>query len=253
MSWGDPQTALNLNTDQNAELSSLLLTIAGPSRILLHDPKWQALLHNYNVLVHLDEHRNVLVQTATNSMAKHAARSGNLAALALHCSRMLRDLSRAVALNQSDDDLGIFPMALDLTRSRSGSESLTSVGSASVTSSAKMSRSYSGNHRSVSNKSSFVLIGKARATCGALKLLQIFLHRTILSGGDDGNIITSHNLESAFTYKEQKSGGIKTRDAVEELLSSIVQLISMQGKHDDLVTMDKTLIGILNACIYIHI
>ena len=227
MSWGDPQTALSLNTDQNTELSSLLLTVAGPSRILLHDSKWQALLHHYNVLVHLDEHRNALVQTATKSMAKHATTSGNLAALTLHCARMLRDLSRAVVVNRSDGDLGVFPMQLDLTRSRSGSESLVSVGSASVTSNA----SRKNRKKKKKNKSSFVLIGKARASCGALSLLKIFLHRTILSGGEGDSLVSAHNLESSFTYKEQKRGVTKCRDAVKELLASLVQFISIQGKE----------------------
>ena len=235
MSWGDPQTALNLNTDQNADLSSLLLTVSGPSQVLLNDQKWQALLHYYNILVHLDEDRNALVRTVTESMARNAPRSGNLAALALHCARMLRDLSRSV-----DTQNKISPGSRALTfRSRKGAstESLGSIGSASVMSAAKNNRR---SNRNV-DRASFILIGKARATCGALSLFKLCLHRTLLSGAGPA-LITAHDLERALIYTERDcsarnmdahvngSNGSTEKDSIQELLSSLIQFITTQAE-----------------------
>lgn len=237
MSWGDPQTARELNTDQHPALSTLLLQCTGPSRVYLHDSKWKALLHHYNILVHLDE-GNILTSTVCKSMAKHASKSGNLAALALHCSKMLRDLTRAVQQMSFDPSGGSATSPTMIVRTRSRSDaSVTSIGSSSVSS------FHTNNTRKnvASTKASFVLIGKARATCGALNLMRLFVHRTILSGGvfgsgsldDDAFTCASPDtLERAFIYVEPTSAGgmcVRSRDAVEELLSALIQFLDSQG------------------------
>lgn len=79
---------------ESDELVSLLLQVSGPAHVHLHDSRWQELLMGYDVWVHIEETRQPgdIVSAACTSMAKHAPHSSNLAALALHVSRMIRDL-----------------------------------------------------------------------------------------------------------------------------------------------------------------
>ena len=80
--------------EESDELASLLLQVSGPAHIPLHDSRWQEILMGYDVWVHTEQTRQHgdIVSAACTSMAKHAPHSSNLAALALHVSRMIRDL-----------------------------------------------------------------------------------------------------------------------------------------------------------------
>lgn len=115
--WGDPEVSLIFSRicvvlhvvgyltdfcrlqsaaqlEESDELVSLLLQVSGPAHVPLHDSRWQELLMGYDVWVHIEETRQPgdIVSAACTSMAKHAPHSSNLAALALHVSRMIRDL-----------------------------------------------------------------------------------------------------------------------------------------------------------------
>lgn len=134
-------------------LYTLLLQVTGPAHVPWNDPRWQELLHGYNVWVHLESHS---IPSACNSMAKHAATSSNLAALCLHVSRMLKELVKScsqTASSEEDEDR--------FTRT-------------------------------------IALVGKSRATAGALNLLRILIHHVL---------VEAEALEDVFTYR--------TRDVTE--------------------------------------
>jgi Dyggve-Melchior-Clausen syndrome protein len=90
--WGDPERAHLL--DACDTLSMLLFQVASPAHIPWTDPRWSELLHGSDVWVHCevrDDPDGVLRQ-ACQSMAKHAANSSNLAALARLVCQMLDEL-----------------------------------------------------------------------------------------------------------------------------------------------------------------
>ncbi|CAB9521233.1 Dyggve-Melchior-Clausen syndrome protein [Seminavis robusta] len=90
--WGDPERALRL--DASDTLSMLLFQVASPAHIPWNDPRWQELLHGFDVWVHVevrDDPEGVLHQ-ACQSMARHAANNSNLAALARLVCQMLDEL-----------------------------------------------------------------------------------------------------------------------------------------------------------------
>jgi Dyggve-Melchior-Clausen syndrome protein len=89
--------------DETDDLAVLLLQVCGPSHIAFHDTRWQELLLGYEIWVHLEHTRqpNRTISIACESMAKNAALSSNLAALSLHCSRMVRELQMQIGSAKS--------------------------------------------------------------------------------------------------------------------------------------------------------
>ena len=90
--WGDPERAHRLDASDN--LSMLLFQVASPAHIPWTDPRWSELLHGSDVWVHCEvrDDPDGIMQQACQSMARHAAHSSNLAALARLVSRMLDEL-----------------------------------------------------------------------------------------------------------------------------------------------------------------
>ena len=50
--WGDPERAAHL--DASDPLSMLLFQVASPLHVPYRDPRWQELLHGYDVWVHVE-------------------------------------------------------------------------------------------------------------------------------------------------------------------------------------------------------
>lgn len=71
-------------------LSTILFQVTGPAHIPWQDPRWQELLHGYNIWVHVEAYG--VVDQASKSLVDHAPQSSNLAAFALHIIRMLEEL-----------------------------------------------------------------------------------------------------------------------------------------------------------------
>ena len=110
--------------------------------------RWQEVLHGYNVWAHLESH---VIQSACQSMAKHAATSSNLAALCLHVTRMLQDLIKSTTSDSCENE-----------------DEFTQT---------------------------IALVGKARATAGALNLVRILIHFVLAQG--------TNNLEEVFVYRNR--------------------------------------------------
>lgn len=94
--WGDPKRATSLQGSD--PLATLLFQVASPAHIPWGDARWQELLHGYDVWVHVEDlgMEMTIVSQACESIAKHAYVSSNLAALCLHVTRMLRELTRDI-------------------------------------------------------------------------------------------------------------------------------------------------------------
>ncbi|GAX25400.1 hypothetical protein FisN_5Lh500 [Fistulifera solaris] len=85
--WGSPERAICL--EDSDHLAVLLFQISGPSHIPWKDQRWQELLYGYDVWVHVEQRKGGLLERAGQALAQHAPRSSNLAALALHVTRMV--------------------------------------------------------------------------------------------------------------------------------------------------------------------
>lgn len=213
MMWGDSEGAYSLTSSD--DLSKCLYQTTGPAHIPYNDSRWQQLLLHYDRLVHLHSatvstHDDDVVGTACAQCAKYSATSSNLAALTLHISRMLRDL-------QSD-------LEHYSNNSNENGES--------------------------SSKHRITIIGKARATCGALNLLRLLSHETIVQACDGaraqgqrdasttkqegqptaGND-TNYLLKESFTYRSRQSSGSgdQENDAAVQIISSIMLFLSTVG------------------------
>ena len=148
----------------NDPLASLLFQIASPAHIPWGDARWQELLHGYDVWVHMEaSSEGTLFAGACQNMAKHSTTSSNLAALAMHVTRMLQDLIKDCQ-----------------------SPSTPTV----------PNRSSSIDHESFSQRISRV--AKARATAGALQLLRLLLHPVIVRACQ--TTPTTTTTESSFSH-----------------------------------------------------
>lgn len=222
-----------MQLDESSHLAAWLLQISGPAHIPWNDPRWQEVLHGYDVWVHLEYEpssddvnhstTNNIVAFACTNMTKHAATSSNLAALAIHVTRMLN---------------GLFSF-----------ESVTK----------NNLHSFNNNHADGASHARappvalpdftqrIALIGKARATAGALKLLRIFLHHVIVSdaaaiANTGANGGSDRLLPEVLTYRcrdhSSKSGGDK--QAGIELVNALLDFLSQYHIH----TRSKTLLSI---------
>ena len=176
-------------------LATLLFQIASPAHIPWGDPRWQELLHGYDVWVHMEDSAGetdsaTILSKACDSMAKHAAVSSNLAALSLHVTRMLKELIRDVQKRgKNKDTTGDF--------------------------SRRISR-----------------VAKARATAGALQLLRLLCHRVVVKCSNLGNATSS--LEEVFLYHTRGDLPCDQPSGI-PLIHSILDLISVLGKDNDAI------------------
>ncbi len=181
-------------------LATLLFQISSPAHIPWGDPRWQELLHGYDVWVHMEDtgetDSSAILNKACKSMAKHAAVSSNLAALSLHVTRMLRQL--VLDIQRTNENHG-------------GSE--PSIRTGTIEFSKRISR-----------------VGKARATAGALQLLRLLCHPVVqsCSKGTERGSTTHSRLEEALLYHTR--GDLPCdQPAGRALVHSILDLITVTG------------------------
>ena len=223
--WGDSEGAYYLTSSD--ELSKCLYQVTGPAHIPYNDSRWQQLLLHYDRLVHLHSatlNKDDVVATVCVQCAKYSATSSNLAALTLHISRMLRDLQSDLENKYNNNN--------DNNSGKEGGES---------------------KHR-------IAIIGKARATCGALNLLRLLSHETIAQACDNSSNAEqtsatsnqegsnnyyseqstkaagndpSYLLKESFTYRSRQSsvggGGDQENDAAVHIISSMMLFLSTVG------------------------
>ena len=256
------------------KLAICLFQITGPAHVPYQDARWQQLLLHYNQLVHLhylgfsqggddatsngnDGHAPFhldedVVGNACRQCAKYSPTSSNLAALSLHVARLIRGLQLSfVELKE------IYSTELSNAESASkGPGDDDGIGATTQ----KSSGTNGSAHKSFI-KHRIALIGKARVTCGALNLLRILCHETILdacchtssaenvegASGGTSNYPNNHQssplendtnyiLKESFTYRSRMGDGansadgeIDGKDAALELLSSLMTFLSTLG------------------------
>jgi len=213
MMWGDPETAANLTpaNGNSDSLSLLLLQVTGPAHIPWNDPRWQELLLAYDVWVHVDHNRLMnddLITMACTSMAKHAIMSSNLASLAWHVARMTKEWAMALLpLVENDIDDETATAATAMTRGNYYANN----------------NSYNNDNNSTTTSSLFTnqiaLVGKARATAGAMHLLRIFIHDIDPTTLGDVLVYTSRDVSDKDHFKQ--SG--------QELIGALLTLLSIIG------------------------
>lgn len=163
-------------------------------------------MHGYNVWVHVelrggsvagDPASADVISQACSSLLPNAARSSNLAALSMHVTRMLRELL--------PDDL--------VAQQSEGSQ-----------------RGPVDGIQAFSNR--IAVVGKARATAGALNLIRILAHAVIVESTSHSRQATQY-LQEVFTYKsrdttqEHDTG----KDLLQALLHFIVSVRSLLPNH----------------------
>ena len=186
-------------------------------------------LHNLRLTPHQNhaddevEEDGDIVGKACRRCAQHSCTSSNLAALTLHVARMLRDLQ-----------VGI----VELTNSYREKYQLFESGAEDVN---------NNQEGKPTTKLRIALIGKARATCGAVNILKLFSHETIVeacqqqgSGGSSYHDYQSASqgvnnvLREAFTYRSRDLNGLDAKidgqDAAIDLISSIMSFLSTFGQ-----------------------
>lgn len=231
--WGDAEGAYSIK--ESDSLSASLKQITGPAHIPYNDKRWSELLLHYEKLVHLhnlglaapsssaEEEGQDVVGNACRQCAKYSPISSNLAAFCLHVARMIRDLQSS---------LESFSGTNDVAGEKNGSSPSPI-------------------------KQRISLIGKARVTCGAINLLRILSHETIVQAccskpettgeseskssstlypennqqpdlENDANYI----LEESFMYRNRgEAGGQEIRrDAAMEIVASIMTFLSSIGR-----------------------
>mmetsp|Transcript_9312 Transcript_9312/g.27802 ORF Transcript_9312/g.27802 Transcript_9312/m.27802 type:complete len:1080 (-) Transcript_9312:865-4104(-) len=199
MMWGDPERAASMEQGGD-QLATLLFQISSPAHIPWGDQRWQELLHGYDVWVHIDDN-NPLVEQACRSMVKHAEVSSNLAALSLHVTRMMRDLTRDVRT------LNLYQTAKANAKSIGEMEDERLLV-------ADFSKRIS-------------CVAKARATAGALQVLRLLCHPVIVEASKDSESSVA-NTREVFTY-HTRGDLISDQQAGYPLLHSLLDFISTLG------------------------
>lgn len=195
----------------NDPLATLLFQIASPAHIPWGDLRWQELLHGYDVWVHLEEDptSSPILHRACQSMVKHAALSSNLAALSLHVTRMLHKLVRDIQSTANICNIGEDGHA------------------------AAGEKDDDDDDNAIANTSGFsariARVGKARATAGALRLLQLLVHPIVVqSSAKNCAPVAPVTLEDALLYRTR--GDLPCDQATgRPLVYSILDLIVVTG------------------------
>ncbi|KAL9182779.1 hypothetical protein ACHAXT_004058 [Thalassiosira profunda] len=205
--WGDAEGAYSLKPSD--PLAKSLLQISGPDPIPYNDARWQQLLLQYERLVHLHNLglapqsssaslvEEDVVGTACRQCAANCSASSNLAAFCLHVSRMVRDLQSSLDVYSTSTEGTDPPSRGSLVKRR------------------------------------ISLVGKARVTCGAINLLRILSHETIVQACGSADMGGDCNafLKEAFTYRNrgEVSGNVEGQDAAMEMIAAILGLLSAIG------------------------
>ena len=211
-------------------MASLLFQVTGPAHIPWQDPRWQELLHGYNVWVHVEvaqqEYNNeggggsgsgsggLLLHQACRSLTLHAPQSSNLAALAMHVTRMLKDLTVVPPVNATP------------TQQPSSSANPNTTSSSPSSSTTTPQNANAAHATSVAAFSTRIaLVGKSRATAGALNLIRLLVHSvlvhasssSLLAGENNNNGSSQHSAGSSYvrdcfvyrnrdTHREHETG-----------------------------------------------
>jgi hypothetical protein len=209
-------------------LATVLFQVTGPAHIPWQDPRWQELLHGYNVWVHVEvrggsgstnntngngnhgssqqtdhtyptmDGSDVMAQ-ACQSLLPNAARSSNLAALSMHVTRMLRELLPPELVRTGNMQ----------SQSRGGSK-----GGAAVD-----------GVQAFSNR--IAVVGKARATAGAMNLLRILAHAVIVEEQQEHQQ-SSNYVQEVFLYKSRDT--TQEHDTAKDLLQALLHyIVSVHG------------------------
>ena len=263
-----------------AEVRSVLLNIfrgfsqePSPSSLQLSSPEWTQLFLRYDVLVHLElldwdavvtgvkgseeksgdgaesttrsaspsSSSSVVAAVCANlvgavrrnvkdTSSTSASGSSNLAALALHVARMLRDLFEGV----------------DKMTGNASNTSAVGASTASATSSDQSKR--------------VELIGRARATCGALNLLRLLCHAVIVDACSEASSprssvsSVSDYLTEAFAYRSSstsrdRDGALEIIDAVLTFLSAASSKSTSKSTAGDIITSVPELYDATNQCL----
>ncbi len=171
--------------------------------------------------------------SACKQAAKYSSTSSNLAALCLHVARMIRELHSSLSFLCESNGEEASARCFDETGS---------------------SKQLNGSERS-STKQRISLVSKSRVTCGAINLLRILSHETIVDAycsrldavveGENKSHHTqttleydaNHALKECFTYRSRSGVDGSDQDAVMEIITSIMALftsisISIQQCND---------------------
>lgn len=204
------------------ELSKCLYQISGPAHVPYNDSRWQQLLLHYDRLVHL---HSATVNANDDVVGTACTQCAKYSATSSNLAALTLHVARMLRDLQSDIE---------------------------------------NNYINTSNNSSqnrITIIGKARATCGALNLLRLLSHETIvLACRDNGsttseqnsttkvgggsnyyseqsttvtNMDTKHILKESFTYRSRQSSGgsvEQENDAAVQIISSMMSFISTIGR-----------------------
>lgn len=226
--------------------------MTGPTHVAYYDSKWQQLLLNYEQLVHLHhlhltpedasadavEAEGDIVGRACRRCAKHCFTSSNLAALSLHVARMIGDLQGSIS-------------ELD-SAYREKYQQFKSVDETAEQAVDKPTGE--------TTKQRIALIGKARATCGAINVLKLLVHETIMQACRQDNVAekstlyyegqsaskqdVNYILRESFTYRSRGLNGMDAKidgqDAALDLISALMSFLSNLGKLVEYDTEDSS-------------
>ena len=210
--WGDSEGAYSLTSSD--ELSKCLYQTTGPAHIPYNDNRWQNLLLHYDQLVHL--HSSTLNISDDDVVGTACKQCAKYSATSSNLAALTLHISRMLRDLQSDLE------------------------------------NY--NHDDISSgggsKYRITIIGKARASCGALNLLRLLSHETIVQACDISKLEEQSNyypeqsssaagmdanylLKESFTYRSRQSSGgrDKENDAAAQIISSMMLFLSTAGTN----------------------
>ena len=197
--WGDSEGAYSLTSSD--DLSKCLYQTTGPAHIPYNDSRWQQLLLHYDRLVHL--HSSTL-RTDDEVVGTACAQCAKYSATSSNLAALTLHISRMLRDLQSD---------LENYNNNS-------------------------NENGVSGKHRITIIGKARATCGALNLLRLLSHETIVQACDSARAqeqrnVSTTNQEGSIYYSEQSTAGSDTNYLLKESFTYRSRQSSGNGNQEN--------------------
>ena len=214
--WGDSEGAYSLTSSD--DLAKCLYQTTGPAHVPYNDSRWQQLLLHYDRLVHL---HGTTLNGRDDVVGTACAQCAKYSATSSNLAALTLHISRMLRDLQSDLE------------------------------------NYKHNHNNEGeSKHRITIIGKARATCGALNLLRLLSHETIVQACDsaraheqthtstnnqDGSNYyseqptagtdTNYLLKESFTYRSRQSSGSgeQENDAAVQIISSMMLFLSTVG------------------------
>lgn len=205
------------------DLSKCLYQVTGPAHIPYNDSRWKQLLLHYDRLVHL---HSATLNAHDDVVGTACAQCAKYSATSSNLAALTLHISRMLRDLQSDLE------------------------------------NYNNNSKQGESKRRIAIIGKARATCGALNLLRLLSHETIVQACENsakaaeqktsttdtnqegsnyyyseqsfaGND-TTYLLKESFTYRSRQSpgsggGSDQENDAAVQVISSMMLFLSTVG------------------------